>query len=490
MTAATADTGAIQEYRLFIGGEWVAAADGTVEDDVNPATGAVFARVHQAGKGDTEKACAAAAEAAPSWGATLARDRERILLKAADILEERIPEISGILIDEAGSTFGKSMFEASFVVNLLRSAAGECRRIFGETMPADSPGLFSMTVRRPLGVIAGIAPFNFPFLLAAKKVALALAAGNTFILKPSEETPVTGLKIGEIFQAAGLPDGVLNVIPGPGPETGQVLVSDPRVAMIAFTGSTRVGRLLAAEAGKYLKKITLEMGGKSPLIVLADADMDYAVDAACFGIFLHQGQVCMANSRVIVEAPRIDEFCAKFMTKVKRLKVGDPRQPDTVIGPLIRSGQCTVIDGHVQDAVYKGAQLLCGGTFEGNFYQPTVLAGVVAGMKVYEEESFGPVVSVIRARDSEHALEIANDTAYGLSSAVITNDLQKGMDLALRLDAGMVHLNDSTCYDEPHVPFGGVKDSGFGREGGRWSMEEMTEVKWITLQMGKRHFPF
>ena len=478
------------EYRLFIGGEWVAATDGTLEDDIDPATGAVIARVHQAGREDVLAACAAAHAAAGTWGATLAAEREGILLKAAAVLEGRIPEISRVLIEEAGSTFGKSMFEASFVVNLLRSAAGECRRIFGETMPADSPGLFSMTVRRPLGVIAGIAPFNFPFLLAMKKVALALAAGNTFILKPSEETPIAGLKIAEIFEEAGLPKGVLNVIPGPGPETGEVLVSDPRVAMIAFTGSTRVGRHLAARAGEHLKKITLEMGGKSPLIVLADADLGYAVDAACFGMFLHQGQVCMANARIIVEEPVFDGFLKGFVAKVKGLKVGDPSQPDTVIGPLIRRGQCAVIDEHVRDAVERGARLVVGGEHRDNFYQPTVLAGVTPDMAVYGEESFGPVVSVIRARDHEHALEIANDTAYGLSSAVITNDLQKGMDLALRLEAGMVHLNDSTCYDEPHVPFGGIKESGFGREGGRWSIEEMTEVKWITIQMGKRHFPF
>ena len=478
------------EYRLFIGGEWVAATDGTLEDDIDPATGAVIARVHQAGKADTLAACAAAHHAARTWGGSLAAEREGILLKAAQVLEGRIPEISKVLIEEAGSTFGKSMFEASFVVNLLRSAAGECRRIFGETMPADSPGLFSMTVRRPLGVIAGIAPFNFPFLLAMKKVALALAAGNTFILKPSEETPIAGLKIAEIFEEAGLPKGVLNVIPGSGPETGEVLVSDPRVAMIAFTGSTRVGRHLAARAGEHLKKITLEMGGKSPLIVLADADLGYAVDAACFGMFLHQGQVCMANARIIVEEPVFDDFLAGFVAKVKGLKVGDPSEPDTVIGPLIRRGQCAVIDEHVGDAVERGAHLVIGGEHRDNFYQPTVLAGVTPDMAVYREESFGPVVSVIRASDHEHALEIANDTAYGLSSAVITNDLQKGMDLALRLEAGMVHLNDCTCYDEPHVPFGGIKESGFGREGGRWSIEEMTEVKWITIQMGKRHFPF
>jgi len=480
----------MKEYKLFIDGEWVASSSGKIVDDLNPATGDVYARVHQASKEDIDKAIAAAYRAKDDWGNTLAGQREAILLKAADVLASRIPEIADVLIDEAGCSFGKAMFEATFVVTLLRSAAGECRRIFGETMPSDSPGLFSMSVRRPLGVIAGIAPFNFPLLLATKKVAMALAAGNTFILKPASYTAVVGLKIAEIFEAAGLPKGVLNVVPCAGSDLGNTFVSDPRIRMVTFTGSTEVGKQLAAEAGKYLKKITLEMGGKSPMIILKDADLDYAVKAAAFGMFLHQGQVCMANSRLIVEAPVYDAFCEKFVAKVKTYQVGDPRDPHTVIGPLIDKKQCAFLDSHVKDAVAKGAKLLMGGTSEGSFYQPTVLANVTDDMVVFREESFGPLVSVIKVQDSEEALKVANDTCYGLSSALITNDLQKAMDIALRLEAGMVHVNDSSAYDEPHVPFGGVKDSGVGREGGHYSMEEMTEVKWITIQLGERQFPF
>jgi len=480
----------MKEYKLFIDGEWTSSGTGTVVNDMNPATGDVYARVHQASKSDIDKAIGAAYRAKDAWGATLANEREAILIKAADVLAGRIDEIARVLIDEAGSGFGKAMFEASFVVNLLRSAAGECRRIVGETIPSDSPQMLSMTLRRPLGVIAGIAPFNFPFLLAIKKVAMALAAGNTFVLKPASYTPVTALKIAEIFEAAGLPKGVLNVIPCQGSTLGDALVADPRVRMITFTGSTEVGKQLAVEAGRHLKKITLEMGGKSPLIVLKDADIDYAVNAAAFGIFLHQGQVCMANSRIIVEAAIFDAFCEKFTAKVKTYQVGDPRDPHTVIGPLIDRKQCALIDGHVHDAVAKGARLLTGGSSQGNFYQPTVLAGVTHNMLVFKEESFGPVVSVIKVQDSEEALAVANDTCFGLSSAVITNDLQKALDLSLRLEAGMVHVNDCSCLDEPHVPFGGIKDSGFGREGGHYSMDEMTEVKWITIQLGQRKFPF
>lgn len=479
-----------KEYKLFIDGEWVASGSGTVVNDMNPATGEVFARVHQASRDDIELAIAAAYRAKDEWGNMLANQREAILLKAATVLESRIEEMVEVLVDEAGSGFGKAMFESSFVINLLRSAAGECRRIYGETIPADSPGLFSMSVRRPLGVIAGIAPFNFPFLLAMKKVAMALAAGNTFVLKPASYTPVIGLKIGEIFEAAGLPKGVLNIIPCQGATLGDTLVADPRIRMVTFTGSTEVGKQLAAEAGKHLKKITLEMGGKSPMIILNDADLDYAVNAAAFGVFLHQGQVCMANSRLIVEDGVFDVFCEKFTLKARSYQVGDPRDPHTVIGPLIDRKQCSFIDGHVSDALAKGAKLLCGGTSEGNFYQPTILAEVTTEMRVFQEESFGPVVSVIRAKDSEDALRLANDSSFGLAAALITNDLQKAFDLSLRLESGMVHINNCTAYDEPNVPFGGIKDSGFGREGGHYSMEEMTELKWITVQMGQRKFPF
>ncbi len=480
----------MQEYKLFINGEWVPSSDGTLADDINPATGAVYAKVHQASKRDIDAAIAAADGAKVTWGKTVPSEREAILIKAACILDERIAEFADVLIDEGGATIGKAMFEASFVANLLRSAAGECRRIFGETMPSDSPGVFSMTVRRPLGVIAGISPFNFPFLLAMKKVCLALAAGNTFVLKPASPTPVIGLKIAELFEAAGLPSGVLNVIPVKGSTLGDTLVADPRIKMVTFTGSTEVGKQLAEVAGRYQKKITLEMGGKSPLIVLKDADLDYAVNAAAFGIFLHQGQVCMANSRLIVEAEVYDRFCEKLAVKAGSLKVGDPRQPDTVIGPLVDAKQCAFINSQVDDALAKGGRVLFGGKSEGGFYQPTIVADVTREMRIFDEESFGPVVCVSKVANSEEALELANDSSFGLSAGLITNDLQKAFDLSLRLESGMVHINDCSVLDEPHVPFGGIKDSGVGREGGHYSMEEMTEVKWITVQMGQRHFPF
>jgi acyl-CoA reductase-like NAD-dependent aldehyde dehydrogenase len=480
----------LRTYKLFIDGEWVTSRRNEIARDVNPATGEVFAAVQQAGEEEIELAIDAAHRASRIWGATLASEREKVLLRAGEVIAKRVDEIRDLLIEECGSAFNKALWEIEYVTDLLRSTAGDVRHVMGETMPMTQPGQISMSVRRPLGVIAGIAPFNSPFLLSMKKIAFALAAGNTFILKPSEETPISGVIIADVFCEAGLPKGVLNVIPGAPADIGAKLLEDPRIRMITFTGSTRTGRYLAVEAARHLKRFTLEMGGKSPLIVLEDADLDYAVNAASFGVFLHQGQVCMASSKVIVEEPLYAEFCKRFTEKAKAVKIGDPRDPGTVIGPLIRRSQCDFIDGQIQDAVEKGARVLTGGKHEGSFYQPTVVTGVTREMRIYHEESFGPVVSVIAARDAEEALAVANDTAYGLSAAVITNDLQKAFDLSLRLESGMVHINDTTISDEPHVPFGGVKNSGFGREGGRHSWEEMTELKWITIQMGQRQFPF
>jgi vanillin dehydrogenase len=474
----------------YIDGSPVSIPSDAATQVINPATQKPFASVFLADVALMRRAIDAADKAKASWGKSLAAERELILQRAAEVLEGMRQEVVDILIGETGSTFGKSQFEVSFTVNMLRAVAGEARRINGDVIPSDVPGLMSFAIRQPLGVVAGIAPFNFPLILATKKVCLALAAGNTFVLKPSEETSLLGLKIAEVFDRAGLPKGVLNVVPGDGRTLGAVLTSDPRVRLISFTGSTKVGRLIATECAKSGKKIVLELGGKSPLVILKDADLDYAVSTACFGIFIHQGQICMAGSRIIVEAPIYDQFLDHFVAKVKTLQVGDPRDPHTVIGPLIRSSQCQLIDGKVKQAVSEGAHVLSGGTFEGNFYQPTVVADVTPQMSVFRDELFGPVAAVIKASDADHALQLANDTAYGLSSAVLTNDLQLAMRFVLELEAGMVHINGPTVHDEVTVPFGGVKDSGTGREGGRWSMNELTETKWVTIQMGQRHYPF
>ena len=474
----------------YIDGKAIEVSPSAMADVLNPANQKPFAKIFMAQEQHMRAAIDAAHAAKTAWGNSPAALRENILHRAADELEAATSEMVDLLIGEGGSTFGKAYFEVPFAANMLRSIAGEARRVQGDVFPSDVSGLLSLAIRRPLGVVAGISPFNFPVVLSLKKVAFALATGNTFILKPSEETSLVGLKLAEIFEKAGLPPGVLNVVPGDGPRLARVLFDDPRVKLISFTGSTAVGRHIAVECAKKGKRVVLEMGGKSPLIVLKDADVDYAVDTACFGIFIHQGQICMAGSRIIVEAPIYETFLQRFATKAKTLQVGDPRDPHTVIGPLIRSSQCRMIERKIQEAVAAGARVLTGGTYEGNFYQPTVVADVTPNMAAFRDELFGPVAAVSRADNADHALELANNSSYGLSSAVLTNDLQLAMRFALELEAGMVHLNGPTVHDEPTVPFGGVKDSGSGREGGRWSVEEMTEVKWVTIQMGRRHYPF
>lgn len=475
---------------LFIDGQWRLGSTGEIADDLNPATGEVIAQIAQASPQDVEDAIASAYRARTSWASVDAPEREAILLRAASLIEGQADEIRDLLVEETGSAMIKAPWEVGYAVECLRVAAGCVRRPFGDTFPTSQPGQMSMTIRQPLGVIAGIAPFNSPLLLGMKKVAFALAAGNTFILKPSELAPLVGLRMARVFEAAGLPRGVLNVIPGAAAQVADQLVSDSRVRMISFTGSTRVGHLLAAECGKHMKRVALEMGGKSPLVVLADADLDYAVNAAAFGSFFHQGQVCMASSRIIVEDGVYEEFCENFVRKAQSVKVGDPRQPDTVIGPLIRPSQAPFIKSQIEKAVALGARLLCGGGHTGPYFEATVLADVTPDMPIYQQESFGPVTSVIRARDYEHALNLANDTNTGLSSAIVTNDMQKALDFSRRSESGMVHINDATISDEPHIAFGGVKDSGFGREGGMASIDEMSEIKWISLQIGKRQFPF
>jgi len=474
----------------YIDGKPIEVSPSAMSDVLNPANQKPFARIFMGQEQHMRAAIDAAHAASAAWGSSPAALREKILHRAADELEAATNDIVDLLIGEGGSTFGKAHFEIPFAANMLRSIAGEARRVQGDVFPSDVSGLLSLAIRRPLGVVAGISPFNFPVVLALKKVAFALATGNTFVLKPSEETSLVGLKLAEIFEKAGLPPGILNVVPGDGPTLARVLFDDPRVKLISFTGSTAVGRHIAVECAKKGKRVILEMGGKSPLIVLKDADMDYAVDTACFGIFIHQGQICMAGSRIIVEAPIYETFLQRFAAKAKTLQVGDPRDPHTVIGPLIRSSQCQMIDRKIKEAVAAGARVLTGGTYVGNFYQPTVVADVTPNMSAFRDELFGPVAAVTRADNADHALALANNSSYGLSSAVLTNDLQLAMRFALELEAGMVHLNGPTVHDEPTVPFGGVKDSGSGREGGRWSVEEMTEVKWVTIQMGRRHYPF
>ena len=476
-------------HQLFINGQWVDALSGATFKDMNPYTGETYALVAKGGIEDADRAMAAAFSARTRWQATPPTERSRIISNAAQILEESCNEFADVLIHEGGSTFGKAMFEISQTVDLLRTASADCKRILGETFHTD-PGKLSWTLRRPRGTILAVSPWNFPLILSMYKVAYSLATGNTVILKPASETPVIGLKIGALFEKSGLLPGALNIITGPGKVLGDALIDDDRCSFIAITGETNTGRHVAQRAASHLKEYTLELGGKNPLIILSDADLEYAVNAAAFGAFMHQGEICMSTDRIIVEEPIVEEFSRRLAGKAALLPLGDPSLPSTVIGPLINDEHVRKVDGHVQDAFVKGAKLLCGGSFEGRLYRPTILTDITPMMHIYYEETFGPVSSIISVKDEKEALTVANDTKYGLSAGVITNSLEKAIFLAEGLEAGMVHINDASIDAEASCPFGGCKWSGQGREGGRYSIETLTELKWVTVQKRQKTFPF
>jgi aldehyde dehydrogenase (NAD+) len=382
------------------------------------------------------------------------------------------------------------MFEKGYVVGLLRAAAAAAYQLHGEILPSEH-GKIMMVERVPLGVVSVISPWNFPLLLSTRGIGVALAVGNTVVLKPSEETPVAGgLFLAEIFEEAGIPKGVLNVITCSRDnvaEVGHELITNPKVKGISFTGSSAVGREIAREAAYHLKRFGMELGGKDALIVLDDADLGKAVDAAAFGTFMHQGQICMSVERIIVDDSIADEFTDRLVKHVKKLGVGDPRQ--NPIGPVINRKQLDKIHRQVTEAVEQGADLLAGGTYRGLFYQPTVLTNVERNMRVFREETFGPVAPIIRVSSEEEAVSVANDSDYGLSAGIITRDEERGLRVARQLETGIAHVNDSSVNDEPHVPFGGVKSSGIGRHGGKASIELFTETRWITLERGGRHYP-
>jgi acyl-CoA reductase-like NAD-dependent aldehyde dehydrogenase len=483
-----------RDYKMYVNGEWVAALDGEVYNDLNPYTGEVFARVPSGKRVDARRAIEAAAAAFPAWSHTLPAERQALFLKAADILEKKQNEIVTILGEETGCTFGFAMFQTQFTPGLLREAAAQTHQANGEIIPSDLPGALYMAIRQPVGVVAGIAPWNAPLILSLRSICLPIAYGNTAVLKPSTESAAAGgVVIAEVFHEAGFPKGVLNLVtngPGRSGEIGDEFVENPKVRRISLTGSSAVGRQLAEKAGRYLKRVALELGGQNPLIILRDANLDDAVNAAAFGGFLHQGQICMSTRRLIVEKPIAKEFTEKLVKKISSYKVGNPKEPDTIIGPLINQHQFNEVKKSVDAAVRDGAKILYGGKSEGLCYHPTVLTNVKPGTPFSCEETFGPVVSVIEVEDEEEAISVANDTAYGLSAAVFTGDFAKGLAVAERIESGIVHINDQTVHDEPQVPFGGVKDSGWGRFGGHAALEEFTELRWISMQRTRRQYPF
>ena len=485
-------TTAVQEYRQYIGGDWVAADGGTYEDN-DPFTGDVFATVAAGGADDARRAVEAAAAAFPAWSQTPPAERQRIFLKAADILEGRQMEVVEVLARETGCSFGFGMFQSMFVPNLFRQAAALAYAPLGQVIPSDT-GAFAMGIRKPVGVVGAFAPWNAALILSARSIAAPLALGNAVVLKPSEWSPFSGgLLWGEIFAEAGLPAGVLNIVthaPGAAGPIGDVLIEHPAVRRLNFTGSSAVGRIIAEAAGRQLKRVVLELGGHNPLIVLDDADLEYAVNASAFGSYLHQGQICMSTRRIYVERPIADEFIERLAEKTRSLKVGDPKEHDTVIGPLISEQALATVKGRVEQAVAAGATVLAGGEAVGPCFQATLLTNVPEDSEFALHETFGPVAAVEIVDNAEQAVEKANRTSYGLSAGIITTDSDRGFSLAQRIDSGIVHVNDQTVADEPQMPFGGVKSSGFGRFGGQAVVDEFTELRWVTIRSESHPFPF
>jgi len=482
----------VTQQRLLIGGEWSDAGGGRTFEVRNPFTGEVASVAAAATTDDARLAVDAAAAAFQDWSETPISRRREILERAAQIMEERATEFAQVVADETGGTFGWGMFNVGLATGMLREAGVHAAAVHEEEIHSHISGKRMRAVRQPAGVVVGIAPWNAPVILGTRAIAAPLAYGNTVVMKASEASPRTHGLIVECLEQAGAPAGVVNLItnaPADAPEVVEELIAHPAVRRVNFTGSSHVGRIIAEKAGRHLKRVVLELGGKAPFVVLEDADLDAAAAAANFGAFMHQGQICMSTERIVVDHRVADEFAEKLAARASSLKVGDPRDPSTQIGPLINAGALDRVTELVEDAVDKGAQLLTGGEADGLVYQPTVLRGVTPDMRIYSEESFGPSVSIIEVDGAEEAIDVANDTEYGLSASIFSRDVARAEQLARRIQSGICHINDATVHDEPQVPFGGVKASGWGRFGGEWAAEEFTELRWITVQDEQREYP-
>ncbi|MBB3945299.1 acyl-CoA reductase-like NAD-dependent aldehyde dehydrogenase [Rhizobium skierniewicense] len=477
---------------LLINGSERAAESGRTYDRINPYTGDVATTAAAASLGDARRAIEAAATAFPAWSKTGPGERRKILLKAADIMESKVEEFSELVTAETGATGPWGAFNVMFAASILRESAAMTTQISGEVIPSDKPGSLSMGMRQAAGVCLGIAPWNAPVILGTRAIAMPLACGNTVILKASEQCPGTHRLIAQCLVDAGLPAGVINVItnaPEDAPGIVEHLISDERVRRVNFTGSTKVGRIIAELCGRHLKPALLELGGKAPLIVLDDADIDGAVNAAAFGAFANMGQICMSTERLIVHEAVADEFVAKLTAKARSLPAGDPRG-HVVLGSMISAQAAAKMDELTADAISKGAKLVAGGKREGSVVEATLLDGVTPDMRLYSEESFGPVKPVIRVSSEDEAIRIANDTEYGLSSAVFSRDIKRALSVAGRIESGICHINGPTVSDEAQMPFGGVKGSGYGRFGGKSGIAEFTELRWITIEDPNQHYPF
>lgn len=474
---------AVIKVDAWIEGQFTAPTSNAYFDDLNPLDDSVYARAGLCTPADVERAVRSAHDSFKSYRLTVPKQREAWLCKAAELMEQRAGEIIEVLVDEGGSTLLKARFEIGFAQTVLRAAAGMARNISGKTMPSDVPGRFSMSIRQPLGVVACVTPFNIPLLKGIRLTANAMAIGNTTVLLPSEDAPVIAAHIARLYQDAGFPAGSFNYVTGLGHEIGDSLTTHPLVRAVSFTGSSRVGQHIRNLCASHGKNVILELGGKSPFVVLKDADVQKAAADAVFSIFINQGQVCMGASRIYVERPVFDAFLTQFVANTKKVGMGELRDPSTMIGPSINQRQRDRVRSHIEDAVAQGAKIQTGGNWRGNRCEPTILTGVTPSMTVCREETFGPVTSVYAIDSVEEALALANDSVYGLSAAIYTSNITTALRFAQDVKSGMVHINAPTPQDEPHAPFGGVGQSGVGREGTDGDIEALTEWKWITVQL-------
>jgi benzaldehyde dehydrogenase (NAD) len=442
---------------------------------------------------DAVAAVDAAARAFPAWSATGPSERRALLMKAAHALEAKADAFALAVAAETGGSALWAGFNVHLAAGMLLEAAALTTQISGEVIPSDVPGSLAMAVRQPAGVVLGMAPWNAPIILGVRAVAVPLACGNTVVMKGSELCPATHGLIAEALQDAGLPPGVVNFVtnaPSDAPLVVEAMIAHPAVRRVNFTGSTRVGKIIASMCAKYLKPVVLELGGKAPLVILDDADIDAAVNAAAFGAFANSGQICMSTERIIVDSKIADEFVTRLATKAKSLPLGDPRKGPVVLGSVVDMTTVERCNGLIDDALAKGANLVCGGKADSTLMPATLLDHVTPEMRIFSQESFGPVKPIVRVNGLEEAIACANDSEYGLSAAVFGRDVGRAMNVAGRIQSGICHVNGPTVHDEAQMPFGGVKASGYGRFGGKAGIHEFTELRWITVQTTPRHYPF
>jgi len=478
---------------LLINGERTQARDGATFERRNPLDGSIATRAPAASVSDAAAAVEAAAKAFPAWSATGPGERRALLLKAAAALEAKSDAFVAAIAAETGGSALWAGFNVHLAAGTLIEAASMTTQISGEVIPSDVPGSLAMGVRQPAGVVLGMAPWNAPVILGVRAIAVPLACGNTVVLKGSELCPATHGLIIEALQEAGLPKGVVNFVtnaPADAAAVVEAMIAHPAVRRVNFTGSTHVGKIIAASCAKHLKPAVLELGGKAPLLVLEDADLDAAVNAAAFGAFANSGQICMSTERIIVDQKVADDFVGRLAAKAASLPLGDPRKGPVVLGSVVDMSTVLRCNALIDDAIAKGAKLLCGGKADSTLMPATLLDHVTTEMKLYSEESFGPVKGIVRVNGDEEAIACANDNEYGLSSAVFSRDTARALNVAGRIQSGICHVNAPTVHDEAQMPFGGVKGSGIGHFGGRAGIAAFTDLRWVTVQTTPRHYPF